>query len=261
MKKYLHMLILCFFIIACDDCFLSRGSFGEFNVYKKQMVVSVAQGDSIMIDLNRIWGGTTDCLQNEHYFAKTAFAELSNENISVRDIYRHGPIENYLIIKGLKKGVCTIKLFGMGRGESDGCYYEYLAWGQPVTIDVVVGDVTLNDVNALNADLIYEPLSDYDIGSIADYFRVEPSSFSKGDTLILSHQWPRDIIWVTEEDAHILDGFSPDCEAGYWQPELWMVASSDTINIYIRTSVRDSIDENSYNAGERIQFIGSTIDE
>jgi hypothetical protein len=262
MKKYLHLLILCFFIVTCDDCFIASGSFGEFNIYKKQIELSVAQGDSIMLDLNKIWGGTRNCEKDDYYNAEIGFASLSNDIITVRDIYQEFPNDNYIIIRALKKGTCTITLYGISKGSSDDCEYSNVAWNQPVTINVTVGYVTDDD---LNGDLIFEPLVFPKINTLAPYIRVEPSEFSKGDTIMVYYDGPNnrpDWIFPKGYTKIVGGSFFSYCSESIEGSRLQIVALRDTIPAYIRTYVEDSIlSPGYYYSGERIQLIGSTTVE
>lgn len=262
MKKYLHLLILCFFIITCDDCFIASGTFGEFNIYKRQIELSVAMGDSILLDLNKVWGGTRDCEKDDHYNAEIGFASFSNENITARDIYQEFPNDNYIIIRALHKGTCTITLYGISKGSSDDCEYRNVAWNQPVTINVTVGNVTDDD---LNGDLIFEPLVFPKINTIAPYIRVEPSEFNKGDTIMVYYDGPNNRPdWIfSEESADVIGGdISSYCSDAIGSSRLQIVALRDTIPAYIRTYITDTtLSPGYYYSGERIQLIGSTTNE
>ncbi|MBO6535617.1 MAG: hypothetical protein JJ966_05300 [Balneolaceae bacterium] len=214
-----------------DDCFMARGTFGNFYITNTVPDFSLAIHDSVIIDMSKYWRGDIGCEKEEY----TPLVIFSNSN---SDLFELRSVDKYLIIKGIKTGTSTISVMAERKYDSDDCLGTNIS--SPIQFEVTVEELT---------SLRFEDNLEWNGGNRLLNVEYEPKSFTIGDTLVLkavasdtsiksiSGHWKYDYKWVFKDDYKfkiLTRDMGENCEAGNNQMtrntlEIVMLDSTDSI--------------------------------
>ncbi|TNE71980.1 hypothetical protein EP331_08045 [bacterium] len=182
-----------------DECFMSNGSTGTFQVVNQVPDFTLAVGDSVVINMANYWSATYGCA-NASYIPYVLSATSDSSHVEIRSS------NQYLYLKGLSKGNATVKVFALQQSDSIECVSFHKSIERSL-INLRVDTVTSNRFSPIELDFSNNRILRVEVDSLR---------FGLGDTLLLraitsdtssyvsDKQLEYPLAWTFETDEEIL---------------------------------------------------------